>query len=310
MKNYKFIIIASASLLLASCSTQRKTLTFICFGDWGRDGNFGQKETAEQMGIYAEKNEADFILTLGDNFYETGVTGTDDPKWQNSFENIYTAPSLQIPWYVTLGNHDYGGSIQAQINYSRISKRWNLPARYYSFEKNIDESARVLFVIIDTNPFIKNYLDSVRENEELNAVSVNDLRQQDTKLQLHWIDSVLSHSAARWKIVAGHHPVYSGGVHGNTKELVERLKPVLEKNNVTMYICGHDHDMQYLKESGSKVNYFVAGSGSQLRPAGKMDYTIYSNSVNGFLSVKITDADIKASFIDVNGQELYSTAIK
>jgi acid phosphatase len=116
-------------------------VSFIAIGDWGREGKYGQQETADQMGIFAEKDGTDFVLTLGDNIYDAGVTSVSDPKWQTCFENIYTAKSLQIPWYVTLGNHDYYGNIQAQIDYSNINPRWLCPP-YYAFDKKIDDSTK------------------------------------------------------------------------------------------------------------------------------------------------------------------------
>ena len=42
----------------------------------------------------------------GDNFYESGVDSISDDKWQTTFEAIYDAPALQVPWYAVLGNHD------------------------------------------------------------------------------------------------------------------------------------------------------------------------------------------------------------
>lgn len=303
-----YIIIVNCSLLIVNCFAQ--PVSFIAIGDWGRDGKYLQQETADRMGIYAQNHKMDFVLTTGDNIYPAGVTGTDDTKWQTSFEQVYTAQSLQIPWYASLGNHDYYGNVQAQIDYSAINTRWKMPARYYSFEKQIDNSSSVLFVIIDSNPFEKSRLKSYQENKGLNDSIVTARNEEFTKRQLIWLDSVLAHSTAKWKIVAGHHPVYSGGEHGNTPELIEQLKPLLEKYNVQMYLCGHDHDIQYLKQPDSNVHYFVSGAGSQLRSTGNMEYTIYSNSINGFLAITITDTNITASFIDVNGNNLYSVEIK
>lgn len=51
------------------------------------------------MGIIGEKLDVDFIISTGDNFYEDGLTGVDDPAFNESFTKIYTAPSLQKPWY-------------------------------------------------------------------------------------------------------------------------------------------------------------------------------------------------------------------
>ena len=44
--------------------------------------------------------------------------------------------------------------------------------------------------------------------------------------------------------MAGHHPVLSAGVHGSTPYLVSKLKPMLEENDVTAYLSGHDHNLQ------------------------------------------------------------------
>lgn len=297
-------------LFLLNTLLYSQNISFITFGDWGREGKFGQQETADVMGKYASGNKTDFILVLGDNFYPTGVKSVYDPHWKVSFEYVYTAPSLQIPWYVTLGNHDYGGSIQAQIDFSEINNRWKLPARYYSFEQNIDDSTKALFVIIDSNPFIKSYLTIDTLNEELDLNSINDLRNQDTKKQLLWLDSVLANSKAKWKIVAAHHPVYSGGEHGNTAEMIELINPLLIKYNVNLFLCGHDHDMQHILKPGSNVNYFVAGSGSKLRSTTKTEDTKFASSENGFLTISINKKRIRAAFIGLSGNELYNYELK
>ena len=185
-----------------------------------------------------------------------------------------------------------------------------MPARYYSFEEKIDDNTKALIVVIDSNPFIKSYLVMDKDNGELDSNSVSDLNKQDTELQLRWLDSILASSNAKWKIVAAHHPVYSGGEHGDTPELVERVKPLLVKYNVNMFLCGHDHDMQHIVNPESKVNYFVSGTGSKLRPTTKTPYSLFAASENGFLAVTLDKNMIRAAFIGLTGSELYSAEIK
>jgi hypothetical protein len=55
-----------------------------------------------QMGRIGEKLNPEFVISAGDNFYPTGLKGTEDPDFTTSFTNVYTAPSLQIPWYAGL----------------------------------------------------------------------------------------------------------------------------------------------------------------------------------------------------------------
>ena len=52
---------------------------FIAMGDWGT-GRPGQHKVAAAMAERAKKDKVDFLLTVGDNFYEDGVTSADDPQ--------------------------------------------------------------------------------------------------------------------------------------------------------------------------------------------------------------------------------------
>jgi len=61
--------------------------------------------------------------------------------------------------------------------------------------------------------------------------------------------------------------VWSVAEHGSTNLLVQHLRPLLLRYNVTAYICGHDHNAQHIRESDSTVEYFVTGSGHRSNPS-------------------------------------------
>ena len=48
-----------------------------------------------------------------------------------------------------------------------------------------------------------------------------------------------------------------GGPHGDTKELLENLQPLLEYYQVHAYFSGHDHVSEHLQMGN--IEYFVAG---------------------------------------------------
>lgn len=52
------------------------------------------------MGDVGKKLGIDFVISTGDNFYDNGLKSVNDPAFQRSFTNIYTAKSLQKPWYI------------------------------------------------------------------------------------------------------------------------------------------------------------------------------------------------------------------
>ena len=66
---------------------------FIAIGDMGT-GRADQLEVAAAMVDRASRDGLDFILTLGDNIYENGVTSELDPQWATEFEEPYGDPAL------------------------------------------------------------------------------------------------------------------------------------------------------------------------------------------------------------------------
>ncbi len=280
---------------------QDNSINFLVIGDWGRGGEFHQKDVADKMGEEATKNHAIFILSMGDNFYPDGVISTADPQWNKSFEDIYTAYSLNVPWYTAFGNHDYRGSIQAQLDYSKVSRRWRTKERYYSFERAIPNSTeKAIFIVIDTNPF----------DGSLDRSSHSDLSKQNGTLQLAWLDSTLANTTATWKIVIGHHPLYTTGVRrGKMTDVRNSILPIFEKHKVDIYFAGHEHDLQHQKPKGF-THYFVSGAGSEVRPVTKDSLqTKFAVSDHGFMSVQLQKDTLRLEVINYLGKELYRTAI-
>ena len=65
--------------------------------------------------------------------------------------------------------------------------------------------------------------------------------------QWAWLETELAASSEfDYLLVGGHFPVWSIAEHGPTSQLVERLKPLLEKYDVSAYINGHDHNLQVI----------------------------------------------------------------
>ena len=90
---------------------------------------------------------------LGDNFYNDGVTSEYDKRFEETFENVFTASSLQnIPFYMIAGNHDHHQNVTGEIMYSNHSKRWTYPDYWYNviFSVPSDPSITLELVMIDT----------------------------------------------------------------------------------------------------------------------------------------------------------------
>ncbi|MEP2026838.1 MAG: metallophosphoesterase [Reichenbachiella sp.] len=288
-------------VLVSDIEVLEDALNWYVIGDFGRNGYDGQQEVADQMQASTKVLEPEFILTTGDNFYPDGVASTQDPYWISSFENIYKGFGLFVPWYAILGNHDYRGSYQAEIDYTNVSQRWNMPAQYYVQEKE-EDGVTVKFVFIDTSPFEDKYYGE----EKYRAVW-----KQDSTKQLLWMDSVLADNSADWKVVVGHHPLYSGGKRiEDTQDMRGHLEKVLQKHEVDVYFAGHEHDLQHIQNPAYKTHHIISGAGSEVRPTGKMEYSLFAASQHGFTTASATKEQLLFQFINHEGEVIYKYSIK
>lgn len=270
---------------------------FFVIGDWGRNGKHHQRAVGQAMAAAAVATNPDFIVSAGDNFYESGVTGLSDPQFATSFEDVYSQASLHRPWHVILGNHDYRGNVDAQIAYSKLSSRWQMPARYYARTVSTSGGGVDIFYL-DSSPFIRKYIGTV-----------TDIAGQDPKAQLAWLDAALGRSKARWKIVIGHHPLYTAlGGHGHDQpDMIAAFEPVLRRHNVPLYINGHDHSMQYVEMTG--VSYVTTGAGSHTYQPGPPSRAGYCSGDHGFLSVAVSGAAARLDFVDMRGRSVFVKTI-
>jgi len=84
-----------------------ETLRFIAFGDGGT-GSGTQIQVADSVKAVCDAaGGCDFAIYLGDNIYDTGVDSANDQQFEDKFEIPYQ--NILFPFYVTLGNHDFGG---------------------------------------------------------------------------------------------------------------------------------------------------------------------------------------------------------
>ncbi len=112
------------------------------------------------------------------------------------------------------------------------------------------------------------------------SISATWRRGVDSERQRLWLESALRNSTADWRIVTGHYPIYSIAEHGPNYQLIDELKPLLERYNVAMYLCGHDHNAQHLSD-GSGPEYIVAGAGSPVDPSQAHKDASFGNGPSG-----------------------------
>ena len=268
-------------------------LTFLVVGDWGT-GSRDQRKVAVQMGKAAEAIGARLVISTADNFYPSGVKSVEDPQWKTSFEEVYTAPALSIPWYVVLGNHDRKGNLNAQVNYSKLSSRWHMPANYYKHTEMLADGSLVDFFHLDTDPIQDRYSSWLPRFFE--------------DKQLVWLERQLAASKAAWKIVIGHHPVFSGGSHENTEALIVLLMPLLERYGVQVYMNGHNHNLEHVVVGN--VHYLTSGAGSKPRAAKAIEGTRFVMGDRlGFMTAHLTPTAMDIEFLDDQGVSLYRARI-
>ena len=254
-----------ASQLTTPTSGETPLLRFVSVADTGT-GAKGQYAVANAMTRYHKQQPFDLVVLAGDNIYNDGEIN----KVKAVFERPYQSLLQQgVKFQACLGNHDIRtDNGNPQVSYPGF----NMQGRYYTFHQN-----PVQFFALDTN------------------------HNADWKTQLAWLEIELSKSDAPWKVVFGHHPVYSSGMYGLNQELIDKLTPLFKKYGVQVYINGHEHSYERTQPING-TTYLICGAGAGVRPVGSSDWTAHSASKLSFAAFDVYSDRIVISGIDTDNR--------
>jgi len=329
------------------CYTEGRECPHECGFMVGVDEN-PQLKVAEEFIARAAKNNPEYILNVGDNFYWGGIEldcgwpmGTIHEntahQFNTVFEGVYNGPGLTgKKWLSVLGNHDWGGfkftnGWDQQIAYTWESSRWVMPALYYSVKVNYP-TFTVEYFMIDTNV---EDAKPVHEDPPHNICGQHHnppgatCRQaggprdvQDCpgwfaslwQQQKVWLERGLAESTAGWQIVVTHFPC------GFEPHWFRSLN---ERFGLDLLVTGHRHDQElwhpnvrngYLGILGN-LTCFVTGGGGGITSEDSMNPGAFShgwpnvNTQYGFFDLTISQSDIFVESIDYNGNVVDSTFV-
>ncbi|KAJ8323626.1 hypothetical protein QVD99_007206 [Batrachochytrium dendrobatidis] len=281
-------------------------LDFFIIGDWGQP-NERQSQVAKVMSDLAYMTKPDFVLSVGDNFYATnetkhdGVLSTNDSKWNDFWLKVYQGFTQSIPWYSVLGNHDWLGDPQSQIEYSKLNPtKWVMPNYFWERTVKLGQH-EVAFIMIDTN-----YL--VYSTMEIRPIMLNNFQRagwtdgnQTVKMHLDWIEGALQrHLDKKYVFVVGHHFL---GTCKPVGHMVE-LQALLDKYQPTAYLYGHHHTLQ--ATSRGKTQYIQSGAGSVMEDSCPDHDGWALGQTNGFVHASVTEASIVFNFWDYTGKIVHT----
>lgn len=261
---------------------QKQKITILMFGDAGQ-GNKDQLIVGKSMFNTCSERNCDFAIMAGDNIYPSGISSPNDPQMIKKFETPYSIFG-RFDFWVVAGNHDwYGGtkSVQSEVAYTNQSLRWRMPALNYAI------------------PNLPVWLN-------IYGIDSDKLTQQ----QIDQSSSLLC-SAQGWKIMFGHHPIYSNGMHGDTDKIKKAVVPMMQKCGVQFYLAGHDHHQEHLTGQGFET--IVQGTAAEKRSVKTKTYKPgqaykqnFAVSRLGYSILEFTQQTASISFYNELGQIIYN----
>ncbi|GAB4137486.1 MAG: hypothetical protein Tsb0016_02740 [Sphingomonadales bacterium] len=236
-----------------------------------------------------------FAIMAGDNIYPDGATlGADGISDIRRFTDMLDRPYGRLgadvrnfTIYALLGNHDWHLSrpaAVAQMRYLQKHPNFTMPGFFYRATPAGMDGFVELFVI-DTEMLLASttvYQDKLdADGREIRTDAVETWpdfvkpANKSERQMVSWLSEALATSSAHWKLVIGHHALWSGG--GSKFEKAHALRALLMDSlchYADAYISGDDHMLEVYQDdcgadeasAGAPLTLLVSGAGSKYRP--------------------------------------------
>ena len=265
----------------------------LVLGDWGT-GDEGQRALAQVMSRVHAASPPGLVLTVGDNFYPRGVSGLLDPQWETTFGDVYQGGFWDaVTFRPTFGNHDHLGNAYAQIQYSRLEPRWQMPDSAYAFSENLPDGGEVLFIALDTE-------------------ALSD--EAERRRRAAWLDSIAGEGRARgvdWIVAYGHHPIETVGRHGRSDSARSAILPPMRAYGL-LYLAGHKHSLELIEvEPGLFTGVCGGGAGDDNDyGVGGSENLVAAFTGGGWCFLRIWREALAIDYYDVEGNMRYREVLR
>ena len=253
-------------------------------------GDAGEVNPTQSMVVKALANsDCTMVWHLGD-ITQLGVQSINDPELKESFLNPFK-PFLDtnIPFYLTVGNHDYKGDPTV---YLEVAKEY--PSIYHPSNFYTKRFGELCFFALDTTIFDKLYYFHKRGN------------------QIRWLKDKVEELKGKceFSIAVAHHPLFSSGDRDRANPQLAIFLENYVFGTFDIYITGHNH---VLADEGDhkKTRQLISATGAL--PGGSPSDTEsgkFNVEIPGFLKMIVSNNIARYEFIDAKKNETLWTNVK
>ena len=253
-------------------------------------GDAGEVNPTQAMVVEALANsDCSMVWHLGD-ITQLGVQSINDPELQDSFLTPFK-PFLEteIPFYLTVGNHDYKGDPTVYLEVAKDYPSINHPSNFYT-----KQFGKLCFFALDTTIFDKLYYFYKRGG------------------QIRWLEEEIERlkDQCEFSIAVAHHPLFSSGDRDRANPQLAIFLENYVFGTFDIYITGHNH---VLADEGDHKKTLQLISATGALPGGsplEIDKGKFNIETPGYLRMTIDGNTARYEFISAEDDEILWSNIK
>ena len=253
-------------------------------------GDAGEVNPTQAVVVEALANsDCSVVWHLGD-ITQLGVQSINDPELQESFLTPFK-PFLEteIPFYLTVGNHDYKGDPAV---YLEVAKDY--PSIYHPKNFYTKQFGKLCFFALDTTIFDKLYYFYKRGG------------------QIRWLEEEVERlkDQCDFSIAVAHHPLFSSGDRDRANPQLAIFLENYVFGTFDIYITGHNH---VLADEGDHKKTLQLISATGALPGGsplETDKGKLNIETPGYLKMTIDDNTARYEFVSAEDNEILWSNVK
>ena len=253
-------------------------------------GDAGEVNPTQAVVVEALANsDCSVVWHLGD-ITQLGVQSINDPELQESFLTPFK-PFLEteIPFYLTVGNHDYKGDPAV---YLEVAKDY--PSIYHPKNFYTKQFGKLCFFALDTTIFDKLYYFYKRGG------------------QIRWLEEEVERlkDQCDFSIAVAHHPLFSSGDRDRANPQLAIFLENYVFGTFDIYITGHNH---VLADEGDHKKTLQLISATGALPGGsplETDKGKFNIETPGYLKMTIDDNTARYEFVSAEDNEILWPNVK